>query len=335
MVTINLKSGATKKATFGTVEAIGNKKYVLFESDSKIGLITSFAQGKFVKTPKDLRSKKILRLNRSDIVSFQLKFPNKKTEVIIIKDEKGVWNYSGKNWETEALEVERYLAQIENLAALDFVSEDKNKDEAKKNYSTQKTIAKLEFKTKEGSEVLTVHDIKGADVYISSSVANTVYKITKASYDSLEVTSADKFRNKKKPFEFNKDSIESIDIQTDLIKAQIKKEGSEWKSANVSTEKKLDQEQVQRLVEAVHSLSAEKYLGDLKKSEFKKPLGSIVFKGPQEVTVFELKLGSDISEKERWVVTNKANEVISVSKLSLASLPLQTLFKEEKPEAKP
>lgn len=330
-ITITKRDNSIQTVSFGQVDALEGKKYALLSLSKTVVLVQSFTQTRYVKTAKDFRSKKIQQTPRADISAFTVRIPNKNIVVSMIKDN-GVWKYSGHDWEVDAQAVESFLVQLNGLNTTDFVSENKKSAESKTKYMTNSALAVFDLKTKDGAvESITAHGVREGQVFITSSLKDTVYQVQKATYEAFLI-GVDQFRNKKRAFEFNKDAVENIEIKTSLLKMTLKKEGSDWKVLALPDNKVVDQSQIKKLIDELSELSVVHFLGEDKKKSLVNPQGSIVLKSKAGAVEFELKWGADVSEKERMAFTNKSNEALSVSKSNIAMLPLQTIVQDKKTE---
>ncbi len=325
-VTIDKKDGTSQAVSFGQVDALDGKKYALIHQSKKVVVVPSFTQTRFVKTVKDLRQKKIAKTSRFDVASITVKTNG--TNAAVTKNE-SVWTYIDKKWLVDSTLVENYIALVENLSAIEFVDENKNSEATRKKYPLNQSIWSVELKTKDGaSETLTVHAVQERGALITSSLKNTVYRIAQNSYEPLKI-SDEYFRDKKQPFQFRSETVESIEIKTGLVQLKLKKENLGWKAEPPIADRTVDEGQVKKLFEDILALRAIKYSGMSSKS-LANPMGIIVMRNKDTATEFEIKWGADVSEKERVAMTNKSSEAFTVSKSDLALLPLQKLLQSQK-----
>lgn len=326
-VSVTLNDGTTKTIRFGQAEGLQNKKYALLRPQGKVVLLPEHTQTRFIKTAKDLRYKRLQRLSRADIVSVEINIAdkgNKFTQALSKKD--GQWTINGVNWDVDSLEVEKFLGRLEVLSAQEYLSEDKNSVDSRAKYKTNQKIMSFKITDKAGqSEEIILHPLQGNTGYATVDIRPTVYQIPSNLFETVKLVQTS-FRNKTKPFDFVKEQVEQIDIATDLLKLQMKKENGEWTAnTKIPEGKEVDGQKVTSLLDNLRTLRAETFEG--KKTV--KPKGTIELKNQSGEALLVLKWGDDKNHELRYAVTNKSDEALGVATAAIAALPLQTLLKDK------
>lgn len=335
-IEVTSADGKTRKVEFGQVDGLGGSKYARIVSENKIVVVDSAIQHKFIKTARDFRDKRIVRLN-SDVPVTELvvRWRDKERNFTAKLQKKDTtWSYEGKSWDTDVRVVDAFISQIEGLRTNEFMPELKTAASARAKYKLNQILAQFQLKTKDGAaEELYFHSIDDGKAYVTVASRPTIYQLLVNSIEPLRIN-ANHFRDKKKPFNFATDKVERIEIRTELSKLSLVKDGTEWKEEKPDEKYVVDQSKVSQLMSSLQGMLVSDYLGEAVKKNFSQTLGSVTLKGKDGVE-FEIKWGRELSAKDRLVLTNKVNEGLAVGKSLIASLPLQTLRqqKEEKKAA--
>lgn len=310
--------GSTHRIEFGTVDGIGGVKYVHLPAQKKIVTVGSFAQTRFQKTARDLREKKIMAFEPSEIQSFDYKgtlnFKVSKTE--------GAWSVEGKSWKLDEAKVTGFLQEVANVRASEVVSESKTADPKK--FGLSQTVSRVAVKRADGSEqILNLHPIKDGKLYLTREDRPPVFEVPSATAENLKLTEL-KLRDTKFPFKFDPALVANIDIRSSVSKLSLKRESGNWVVQGSDEKRKLSESKIQGLLTALGSLEAKEFTKQVKGQV----LGSVELKKEDGATVLKLEYGRDVGTEQQVVTTNLTPDVMLVSKSAIAGLPLQDLFED-------
>lgn len=300
----------TAKVILGTVSGVSGMRYIRIGDENKVRMVTATVESELNKTAKDFREKSVFRLPAD-------KFIKVSVDGLTVEKSGGDWVMDGIYREdSDKSQIASYVRSVASINAQDFASEEKSK-----------------FKLPAGKKVeITLDDGKRMWVqiyqnkdkhYLTLQDRNTVYEITKVDFDTFSKTAND-FRDKKKPFEFEESKVSQIDYKTEGLNLNLKKEGDKW-----TAKEPVNNEKVKELFERLRGLQVQKFYGKNKGGMYH-PKGTITLKDEAGSVVFDFKWGNDDTKNSVTVVkTNRNDELFGIPNTIVTGLPGKSLLKNE------
>ena len=334
---VDLATATTKYSLLVSLKpAFDGSSFIRFNDKLMLG---STAWTRIIgKNATDLRNKRFLPAPLN-ITNLKIETAGKKP--VVLKKEKDRWQFaSGEKFPLDESKVDGYISDLKALRALDFVSEDQNKKAMGDAGLVQPKIkVSVDLETKDPSHVdIRVGERKGtADLFVATSYRPQIYKVAKTAAEKL-VQTADDFRDRKQPFQFDLEQVKGVNVETSLAKIQIRKEGSQWSLAQPEKGQQLDADRLQDLFGKVKNLEADAFVSGGKGLKPAKNL--IVFTGEGGKEIFKLAWGEEFKQGKDtaplyYTQTSNSKDVLGVKTGSLMTLPLQTLVKAVEPPAAP
>lgn len=246
-------------------------------------------------------------------------------------------------------EVDRYLSEITNYRASDFVEEE----------TTPQVLARYGLDKPQLAIELWLENEKGdgphwwlkaskpklgKEGFAYYSGRSTVYKVAEDTVQRLS-KNLDALRNKKIPFEFKSDSVGELSLRTSLTDIRLVKKDGQWNPVQPVSGKEVDQSAVDGLLSKLKEMEARYYLGDKKKKGLGKESNSLKLADTEGKPLFEMTWGDSFKAKSEiksapdeelyYTQTNLASELLGVSVGKINELPRQTLLRDIKKAADP
>lgn len=333
-VTLTGANGETKKINLGIDATLPGKLYLQRDGENRVLFANQAFKLQVDKPLKDLRDKRIFRKNKNDVSFISIDYRNKSghSHVDLAKNDSG-WNLEKPFKEKADTEtVQGFMTNVENLRATDFPSEKSGDKSELRKFSLDKPEMILTYKDKDGKVIdeMTVGPKKENNAYVTSSEASTVYQVYVSAAEQL-VHKPEDFRDKKTPFEFNKDSASEITVKTGMVNLDLVKKGDSWELAQPDPRKTVSQIQVTNLLDKLSQFKVSEFFD--KGKGLHSPKGTVILKDQKGETLLSLNWGEKTpSQRGYFVQTNKGKGVYGVEASLLDTLPGQTLV-EAKTEA--
>lgn len=203
----------------------------------------------------------------------------------------------------------------------------------------------LNYKKADGSLadwVLTAGQDKDEDVYLYTNVKSTVYKIARATLNSVRVPE-EYFRDGKKPFRFPLEQAREIELHQGKFNPTVKKADSSWKLEGVAADKfELDMNKLTTLLQNLNGLEAQEYMPARAAKNIKADQ-RVVVRGEGGQTLLDLSWGDEFKSKLpynkgqtfRFVKSNMEKDVMGVNAKKIAQLIDPTMLKAKAPPPAP
>lgn len=343
-VEVSSTKGEKQSYSFG-LETAYDGSYFIRDGDKL--LIGESDWGRLLhKEANELRDKKLFHFG-DRVVGIHLQSPLEKVDLkLVSRDDKWVYERD-ESIVLSKEEVERYLTDVTNYRATDFVAEETSSQTLKK-YGLDKPQLIIglwmEHEKSEGPQwVLKVAKEKsGKDAYGYYSGQSTIYKLASDAPQSL-LRGLDSFRDKKAPFEFKADKVKELSLRTALTDIRLVKKEDKWEAAEPVPGKEVDQTVVQGLLSKLGEMETRYYLEKKPKNHgLGKNANSLKLVDAEGKPVFELDWGSTFKAKQEiksagdeelyYAKTNLVPETLGVAMNKIDELPRQTLLKDIKKE---
>lgn len=327
--------GKTELVSVGK-DAIGGKIYLRKNQDNAVLVANAIWKGFGDKTAKDLRNKSLYRLEGKAAAKLTIE-TNKggKTQKTALLKKDGVWRFDGPEADAVAVgqdEVGNYISQIENLKATDVVAEDKAAKDALSKNGLARPMVKVTLGFTDASDPWTLvvsAANKQQEAFAAAGNLKPVYKIFGASADALVKGPGD-FRDKKRPFEFQRADVKQIDINTGSFGVSLEHKDGAWalteasKAANAG--KDVDQTKIDDLLTQVGNLKAKEFV-KADATAFKKHLK---LKAADGKSLLELMWTDGAKGKNEYKVkSSQSADFATLETTAIDSLPVQTLLREK------
>ncbi|HEX4924372.1 MAG TPA: DUF4340 domain-containing protein [Bdellovibrionales bacterium] len=324
--------GKTETISVGK-DAIGGKIYLRRNQDNAVLVANAIWKGFGDKTAKDLRNKSLYRLEGKSASSLKIETKKGgKTQKTSLVKKDGAWQFEGGEGDVGADEVGNYISQIENLKATDVAGEDKSAGGALAKNGLSNPMVKVTLGFTDGTEpwtLLVSEANKQQEAFASAGNLKPVYKIFGTSADALVKGPGD-FRDKKKPFEFQRADVKGLEINTGSIGVSLEQKDGTWALAESSkasnANKEVDQAKVSDLLSQVGALKAKEFV-KADATSFKKYLK---LKAADGKPLLELMWSEGAKGKNEYKVkSSNSKEFVTLDTSSIDSLPVQTLLKDK------
>jgi hypothetical protein len=237
-VTVHEKSGKTDKLLFGDDVPTGSSVYAQVAGDKKVYLVSSSLKSSFNKELNDLRDKRLLTFDSTQVSRVELVSP--KSDIEFGKVNQTDWQIvKPAPYRADSFQVEDILRKLSD-AKMDLSAKP---DDAP--FNTGKPVAKASVTDASGVQSLDVRQNKD-DYYARSSQVPGTFKIT-ADLGKLLGKPLDDFRNKKL-FDFGFSDLSKLEISGKTYT----RSGTDWKSGATN----MDPGSVQNVIDKLRDLAA-------------------------------------------------------------------------------
>lgn len=196
------------------------------EGDSKVYVGSSQWQSWLEKTPLNFRDKRLLRNRIANVES--LKFKNKNGEFGFSQTD-GKWvNVRSAEMRMDQNKIRELLSAIGNAQVEDILSEKVITAADKKKYQLDNSEIRIELKLKDSSWSVDLSKSKDNLYYAVTSHPVFLVKLGATIYDKFKDENLQNLREKRYPFEFNKDLAQTIEVHTPLKKLKLVKRDNNW-----------------------------------------------------------------------------------------------------------
>ncbi len=348
-VEVTSKKGDKKTYLVGTEQAFDGSYYL--RDGERLLLGTSSWKSFLTKAANDIRDKKLFnfgdRVKEVRINSRELKLVHQNN-----KDESKWVNEDHPQWVLSESEVDRFITDLTNYRANDFVAEDVTQETLKKFGLNQPQLTVeigLENEKSEGPHwwLKAVHPkTSPKEVYAIVKGGKAIYKLASDTLQKLN-PSSDTFRDKKVPFQFKTDDVRKISLRTQTTDLNLEKKNDQWVSVKELADKEVDQEAVRNLLNQTLGIEAKYFLTTQKKaSSLGRKVSSLELSGNDGKPLLLIKWGDTFKAKKEvkeatsdedlyYVQTSLVPELMGVPVSKINSLSTQTLLKEKKKPSEP
>jgi hypothetical protein len=326
--TISIEAdGKATKVSVGR-DAIGGKVYVRRDDEPKVLIANATWKGFGEKSAKDLRNKALYRLTGKSVSTVLIENATESNkQKVRLSQKDGKWSIDSLGEaEVSSSEVQNYITQIENLKATEVAAEDKSVSMGK--FNLAKPMVRVTFGFADSSEpyTLTVSSVnKTQEAFVIANSLKPVYKIFGASAQQLSKVPND-FRDKTKPFQFQRSDVKEIEVKTDLAQVDIINKDGKWQLKTDNPAKEVDQTQVDSFISQVYNFKAKDFTRDQNLNAKK----TLALKDGTGKVIIELGWADPLKDKfEYKVKSSLSKEIVTLEAPVLNSLPIQTLVKDK------
>jgi hypothetical protein len=244
------KDGKAQKLMVGDDVPTGGSSYAMLEGDPRVFLISSSAKTNFDKGLKDLRDKRLLPVDFSNISKIEIVSPKLN---LAFSSTNGQWLLQApKNVRGDTSKLEGVVEKL-RLATMDPSAPDAEAKKAASSFSSGKPVATVKATDASGSQELQVR--KSKDEYYAKTTAMAgAFKVTKELAEAID-KNLDDFREKRL-FDFAESNPEKIEMHSGPKSYFLTRSGEDWWSDG----KKMDAVSIDSLVRAIRLLSATKFV---------------------------------------------------------------------------
>jgi hypothetical protein len=254
-VTVTNKDGKVTRLLMGDdTPAGGGAVYVKLDSDPRVFTIASYSKTGILKTPEDLRDKRLLTVDSDKISRVELNVQTKgKAQTIEFGRNKDEWSIlKPKPLRADNLLVGELVRKVQDAKMDTAVSADDAKKAASA-FASGTPVATIKLTDASKTQELQVRKSKD-DYYAKSNAVEGVYKVSSDLGSGLD-KGLDDYRNKKL-FDFGFSEPAKIEMHDGLKAYLFTKSGEDWSSSG----KKMDPTSVQSFIDKLRDLSAGKFV---------------------------------------------------------------------------
>ena len=309
--------------SIGTVKSFDGKVYIRSTGKSLVRLTSSAISGLLERTADQLRDKSVLRIEFPPVKNLTF-FGNGKAIYHLMYSEKE-WKLDGVTTKLDSKKVNSLLSDIEDLRADGFVVDSAS--------SADVRIHKLKkpryrFQIEAGDKVIQL-DIAGPSDGKSKVMSNLRPIIFSLPYGRINalIKKKDDFKDKKYPFIFEQDKVESIKLATEKVKLELIRSDKQWKLKSPSEGQVIDAPSVSSLLDKMRQLTVREFLGQTVATGLAQAKNRIVLAGEKGETVLELVWGKSFKSKASggelesiYVRSSKVQEVLTVKVSALEQI---------------
>jgi len=322
LATIEVHSGGESTKIEVGGEALQGKNYLRVNSAK--GIIVSSSQWKYLaeKSIKDLRSRLILRSH--DVQSVEVHVKGQKPFLLKQNDKK--WVIEGARFNLDTPTVHSFIAQIENLRAMDVEAE--NQRQLSK-YGLDQPAVVLRVVSKDNKDPVVI-GLSGPrnnnkDSFVTNSTLKPIFK----SYGELSKSFVKKpldFRDRREPFQYSLAEVVGVRTKSSLFDFRFIKKGEAWYLEKPDEKRDVDQAQLVSLLTGLQEIRVQEYLG------------AVPFKAQRTIELLDkngdvllkLEIGDQVKGRNRRLAkSSKLGEVFAVDQALVDAWPGQTLVKEK------
>jgi len=251
-VIVTTRNGKTKTLLLGDDVPTGGGAYAKVEGDSKVYTIASFTRTAFDKGVNDLRDKRLLTFDQSNLTRVEL--VAKGQDIEFGKNNQGDWQILKPGpYRADGLQVEELVRKLKD-SKMDLAGSDEDRRKAASEFASAAPVATAKTTDGAGTQELQIRKTKSGDYYAKSSAVDGVWKAT-AELGEGVAKSLDDFRNKKL-FEFGFDDPNKIDMHDGTRSYDFMRAGDKW----FANGKELDSTSIESFIDKLRELSATQFV---------------------------------------------------------------------------
>ena len=250
-VTVHQKNGKTSDIVFGDDIPAGSLVYARVGNDPKVYAVSSSVKTSLDKSVNDLRDKRLLTFNSSNLSRIEL--VSSKSDVEFGKSNANDWQIiKPQPYRADNFQVEELLRKLTD-AKMDLSTSADDAKKAEAAFASGQSIASAKVSDTAGTQTLDVHKSKD-DYYAHSSSVKGAYKVSSDLGKELEKT-LDDFRNKK-IFDFGFSDPTRIEVSGSPGDRTYTRSGTDWKLNS----QVMDPGSVQAFIDKLRDLAAAKFV---------------------------------------------------------------------------
>lgn len=240
-------TNASQKLSIGTVTGMSGKKYLQRDADKQV-LLGSFTWDTVLnKESNEFRKKDLFGITEAEIQKIQFK----NTKLNILR-EGNLWKIEGfKTDDLDSSALDGFVTSLLTLRASQV-------DEAKA--SSKKVAHDIEVQLSNNTTLnAKIFEADGNTSRIEVSGRSVAFKISSAVAQTFN-KKMDDFRDRKKPFNFDRNQVTEIEFLADPDQFHVKKESGTWGDAT-GNKRNVDSAEVERFLNKLSQLRVKSYLG--------------------------------------------------------------------------
>ncbi len=250
-VAVHGKNGKTSDIVFGDDVPAGSLVYARVGTDPKVYAVASSVKTSLDKNVNDLRDKRLLTFNSSNLSRIEL--ASSKTNVEFGKNNANDWQIiKPQPYRADSFQVEELLRKLTD-AKMDLSTSADDTKKAETAFAAGQPVASAKVSDTAGTQTLEVRKNKD-DYYARGSSVKGVYKVSSDLGKELEKT-LDDFRNKK-VFDFGFSDPTKIEVSGSSGDRTYIRSGTGWK-LNGQT---MDPGSIQAFIDKLRDAAATKFV---------------------------------------------------------------------------
>ena len=251
-VNIGLKNGKSRKLLLGDDTPTGGGSFAKVDGDAKVYVLGSFAKSSLVKTPRDLRDKRLLTYSAEKLTRVEL--TTKGQTVEFGKNGQGEWQIvKPRPLRADGGQVEDVIRKL-GEARMDAALTEDDEKKSTAAFNGAAPVATVRVTDATSTQQLEVRRDKDKNTYARSSVVAGAFKVSNDLGDALDKSLAD-FRNKKL-FDFGFSDPTKVEVRDGQKQSAFDKSGEKWMSGG----KQMDPAGINGLVDKLRDLAAIKFV---------------------------------------------------------------------------
>jgi hypothetical protein len=246
-VTAHEKNGKTDKLFFGDDVPTGSLVYVRTGNDHKVYVASSSLKTSFSKEVNDLRDKRLLTFDATQVSRLELAAP--KSDIEFGKVNQSDWQIlKPQPYRADSFQVEDIVRKLAD-AKMDLSGKPDDAKAAETAFNSGRPVATAKVTDAGGVQALDVRQVK-EDYYAHTNLFPGAFKIS-SDLGKLLGKPLDDFRNKKL-FDFGFSDLTRLEIQQGAGDKLYARSGADWKSANQT----MDPGTIQAVIDKLRDLTA-------------------------------------------------------------------------------
>lgn len=336
-ITLKTQSGQSKTYEVSTTSNFEQNSFIREAGVSKVLIAAGTWPLAVQRGPLDFRNK---RLFRGKIASMdQLEVRNSRGVTRLVSKD-GKWSVSDQpEWEIDQNRVREVLSMINETRVDDFVIERTPTAAEKASFGLGKPAVTIRARVGEGTWSAEFGLSKEKMPHAWVTPPDVVLRMDSGGFQKFDRIEAADLREKKLPFDFNKDLARKIDLRTRVKTSAFVKKDGVWALEPAAKDIVAQQEKIDAMLGALRELTVARY-GERQPRNAPALVNSLKLLGEDGATAFEMswsdpqvrKIG-DRESNVRWAKTNKYRDHFWLEETSLEKLQLNDLAGPPAPPA--
>lgn len=328
-ITLKTQSGESKTYEVGTASNFEQNAFIREAGVPKVLIAAGTWPLAVQRGPLDFRNK---RLFRGKIASMdQLEIRNSRG-VTRLASKDGKWSVSDQpEWEIDQNRVREVLSMINETRVDDFVIERAPTATEKAKYGLAKPAVTIRARVGEGTWTAEFGLSAEKVPHASVSPPGVVLRMDSGGFQKFDRIEGPDLRDKKLPFDFNKDLARKIDLRTRVKNNVLVKKDGIWSLDPAAKDVVADGARIDGMLTALRELTVARY-GERQPRNAPPLVNSMKLVAEDGSTAFEMswsdpqvrKIG-DRESNVRWAKTNKYRDHFWLEETSLEKLQLNDL----------
>lgn len=345
-ITVKTQTGQGKSLEVSAKQNFEENAIARISGENRVLIVPWSWSANAGRTALDFRDKRLFRHRIASVERLELTNPE---GTFTVESKDGRWiTPANPEWLLDQNRVRELLSMLNESRVADFVTEGSPLKTQVGDYGLATPKVRIKAKLKDKPWDVQIGTVarpepgKAASKvppgeYASVSDPAFLVRLDDGVLAKFEKLTLDGLRDKKKPFDFNKDPVKRIEFETPLKKAVFTKNGETWGLTDGAEGVTVDSLKVQDLVDQLKSATVARYA--LVKAAFK-PVNHVRLKGADGALVFSIDWTvpskDKIEGRAAEVVLAKTNLSPDVLILEASTIDKMTLHKliKEKPQPK-